>query len=390
LLDSVRIYDVERISQLLFKHLSGMLSEAEHDELMAWVDGHPANQQLWDQLKDETTLDTDISEWMAIPKRRLADDTRLKEAVSKHEQMHKIRRLRRWISYAAAVTVIIGIGIFLFDGSTHKEEQLQVATEILPGGNRATLTFADGRTLDLNEGQEGIVIGDDITYVDGSAVVDNSDEALTEAGLQLSTPKGGTYQITLSDGTNVWLNSSSTLKYPARFSGTERVVEVSGEAYFVVAKDEKRPFIVKNSGQYIQVLGTAFNVSDYEDESEMKTTLVEGAVQILNIQSDRLTRLIPGDQSTVSGGSTRIQRVDVLRFTAWKDGYFYFEHTTFEEVMRQLARWYDVEVVYKNDIPQETFTGEMGRDLTLNAVLKLLSVSAVQVQISEDNKLIVN
>src|SRR5690606_33114906 len=97
---------------------------------------------------------------------------------------------------------------------------------------------------------------------------------------------------------------------------------------------------------------------------------------ILNIQSDRLTRLIPGDQSTVSGGSTRIQRVDVLRFTAWKDGYFYFEHTTFEEVMRQLARWYDVEVVYKNDIPQETFTGEMGRDLTLNAVLKLLSVSA--------------
>src|SRR5690606_18203557 len=206
---------------------------------------------------------------------------------------------------------------------------------------------------------------------------------------ELSTPKGGTYQIVLPDGTKVWLNAASTLKYPSRFDGGERVIELSGEAYFAVAKDVKKPFKVVSNGQEIQVLGTEFNISAYVDEAEMKTTLVAGAVQIFNRQSSIVNRLEPGEQSIIRGAFTDIQKVETERYTAWKNGYFYFKQTPFAEIMRQLARWYDIDVIYKGSIPKETFSGVMDRNLTLNDVLKLLNVFSVQVQIEEGGKLVV-
>jgi len=392
---------VERISQLLYKYVRGTLSEAEHEELIAWAGAHPDNLQLLQQVDDGNNLDANLADWFAIPKKTLADDFRLETRISKHEKQIKIRQTRRWLPYAAAAVIVLTVGVWLLDFSHQPpapesqtlDEQLSV--DIAPGGHRATLTLADGRTIDLSEVHTGIVVGDRVSYMDGSTVLDKkADEnqsSISEVSplMAISTPAGGTYQVTLSDGTMVWLNAASTLKYPAQFSGTERVVEVAGEAYFSVATDVQKPFKVISDGQEIEVLGTEFNISAYADEPEMKTTLVSGSVLIVNRKANTTNKLKPGQQGIVREASTTVQKVDTGLYVAWKNGYFYFKHTPFEEVMRQLARWYDVDLVYKGDIPRETFSGEMGRDLTLSAALKLLNVSAVKVQIVPDNKLIV-
>lgn len=392
---------MERISQLLYKYLRGTLSEAEHKELMAWAGAHPDNLRLLQQVEDGNNLDADLAEWFMIPKKTLADDPRLETEISEYEQKTKIRRLRKWLPYSAAVMMILAVGIWLLFPKQQPSDtgrQLsdgQRALDIAPGGHRAMLTLADGRTINLSEAHTGIVVGDRLSYLDGSTVLDTgldqNENRLAAAAplLSMSTPAGGTYRVTLSDGTEVWLNSASTLKYPPQFSGATRVVELSGEAYFSVARDIQKPFKVISGGQEIQVLGTEFNISAYADEPEMKTTLVSGSVLIVNRKSNTENRLEPGQQGIVHEASTLVQKVDTGLYIAWKNGYFYFKHTPFEEVMRQLARWYDVELIYKDDIPQETFSGEMDRDLTLSAALKLLNVSAVKVQIAPNHKLIV-
>jgi transmembrane sensor len=396
-----RIYDMERISQLLYQYLRGTLSDAEHEELMAWVGAHPDNLRLLQQVVDGNNLDTELTDWFTIPKNTLANDSRLEIEISKHEQQTKIRRIRQWIPYAAAVMIMLTIGIWFLDtrhqtpDTRHQPLDKPLSMDIAPGSHRATLTLADGRTIGLSEAHTGIVVGDRVSYLDGSTVLgtggDESKSPISEVSplMAISTPVGGTYQVTLADGTTVWLNSASTLKYPSQFLGAERVVEISGEAYFSVSKDVKKPFKVISEGQEIQVLGTQFNISAYANESESKTTLVNGSVLILNSKSNTANRLKPGQQGIVREASTVVQQVDTGLYVAWKNGYFYFKHTPFEEVMRQLARWYNVELVYKGDIPRETFSGEMGRDLTLGAALKLLNISAVQVQIADGNKLII-
>src|SRR5690606_27967693 len=198
---------------------------------------------------------------------------------------------------------------------------------------RATLTLADGRTIDLSEAQTGIVVGEDVMYNDGSEVMEHRQDNLsgTQKGslktnyFVLSTPKGGTYQVTLPDGSKVWLNAGSTLKYPSRFSDGERIVEMTGEAYFSVIRDEERPFRVTSNGQQVEVLGTEFNVTAYPDDRETKTTLVEGSVRVAlttgrsPVTSRSPITLKPGEQSIVRGANIEKQQVDTDEFTAWKD-----------------------------------------------------------------------
>jgi len=258
-------------------------------------------------------------------------------------------------------------------------------------------------------------VGDEISYLDGTDVLDGrlkTGDGRSKAEdlglLTLATPKGGTYQITLPDGTKVWLNAASSLRYPGSFDGDERVVELEGEAYFEVSEQahggrsaagsgshvhtftssQKIPFKIISKGQTVEVLGTQFNISAYADDLEVKTTLVEGSVQIVNANSKAVNKLLPGQQSTVRGRNTDIQAVDTEKYTAWKTGLFHFSNTPFEDMMRQISRWYDVEVVYTATVPGDTFTGKMSRDLSLMTVLELLNVSNVQVRL-EGKQLIV-
>lgn len=302
-----------------------------------------------------------------------------------------------WLPYAAALFIAGLIGVwYLLDGLSVplKTEAVTLkSNDVAPGGNKATLTLADGRVVNLSEAQDGIIVGEGITYLDGSAVIGEQGDELANGHpfarlLRLSTPKGGTYRVTLSDGTQVWLNAASTLKYPERFIGGERAVEIEGEAYFSVAKDERRPFKVISSGQEIIVVGTEFNVSAYIDDAEVKTTLVEGAVRLQVESSGEHIALLPGEQGVMTQGNLRKRSVDPISSVAWKDGDFYFDNTPFADMMKQIERWYNVEIVYEREVPAEKFSGSMSRDVMLQTVLQLLTVSEIKYYIS-DKRLII-
>lgn len=379
----------EQIVSLLHKYLRGELDPAEYERLQAWADSHPAYREVFDRISTQGHFIADMEEFHNLPvdvERTVAHVVANQEAA--------VFTFRRWLPYVAAALgiFVIGFSIYGYLNSNQPTEILHArSVDIPPGGNHAVLTLADGRTIDLSEAQTGIVMGNGATYLDGSTVFNEpvNDGVSTEFH-SLTTPNGGTYQITLSDSTKIWLNAASTLKYPSRFNGKERVVELAGEAYFAVSKDKKRPFKVISSRQEIEVLGTEFNVSVYEDEPEARTTLVNGSVSVVPT-ADRLSpqTLRPGEQATLRGTAITVQGVDVASYTAWRDGRFYFRNTAFDEMMRQISRWYDVEVTYRRGVPNETFSGKMSRNLSLMTVLELLNVSDVRIQL-EENRLIVD
>ena len=283
---------------------------------------------------------------------------------------------RKWLPYAAAaVMLVVMIGMWaLFSSDRHwLSGSVIAAAEVLPGGGGATLTLTDGRTIALSEAQAGIVVGDEkISYSDGDTVLSVPSETLV-----LTTPKGGTYQITLADGTKVWLNAASTLTYPSRFENDTREVMVSGEAYFEVATDKSKPFRVNSEGQTVEVLGTAFNISAYSEETATKTTLVEGAVQLINQASNAVHRLVPGEQAVFDGADLQISKVDIEPYTAWKDGFFYFDNVSPRKAIEQVARWYDLTVAYEGTIPETPVFGMVDRTKPLSAVLKSLAKSGL-------------
>jgi len=315
-------------------------------------------------------------------------------------------RWTRWLPYAAALLITGLAGMWFLTGNWVANQDVVVvnAADIGPGGNRATLTLADGSTVNLSEAQSGIIVGEEISYLDGSVIIDNGqltmdnddapESSLSSINYQLSTPKGGTYQITLSDGTNVWLNSASTLTYPAQFEGNERVVELEGEAYFEVRnetldmrletplKSTGRPFRVISKGQTVEVLGTQFNISAYADEAEIKTTLVEGRVKVNAAESPfEGLLLVPGEQAILTGTMMRKQQVDVEQFIAWKDGLFSFRETELHAVMSQLSRWYDVTIAYQDNVPTTHYYGAISRNESLAGVLELLQQSGLNFKI---------
>lgn len=290
-------------------------------------------------------------------------------------------RMRRIFSYAAALLLFSLSATWVFYAS-RPDKELKMASDaktrdVEPGGNQAMLTLADGRQINLSETQLGIVVGQKGIMYEEDAQELVGLEADAVVPLELSVPRGSTYQVTLADGTKVWLNAESTLKYPSHFNGSEREVELVGEAYFSVTEGESGswPFRVIVDGQTVEVLGTEFNVSAYPGELR-KTTLVEGSVAVTNPSSGMTNPISPGEQAIMNGSSLDIVAVDVYKYTAWKDGLFYFRQTPFDELIREIARWYDVEVVYKGAVPNETFSGKMRRGLSLMTVLDLLDVSA--------------
>lgn len=366
------------IEALASKMMDGSITASELERLNAWL-----NQQM---AKDMVEVDTDF----ALNAEQLKDRMlrRIVERANADSTHHHRRRIR-WVPYvaAAAVLVVAIIGTWIFvtdDGKVLKVDSSALLdnTDIPPGGSRATLTLTDGRTVNLSEMHTGIIVGEGIAYLDGSKVIDNERSENENASNSITTPKGGTYQITLPDGTHVWLNSASTLTYPLRFADDERVVELKGEAYFDVAGFPTLPFKVISERQTVEVLGTQFNIKTYEDEQDVKTTLVKGAVRVVPKTGHRSSfTLSPGQQSNLAGGKITVDNVDTSSYIAWKSGMFHFKQTPFGEMMRQIERWYDVDVEYSSRIPQETFSGRMSRNVSLMTVLDLLKVSGIRYRI---------
>ncbi len=319
--------------------------------------------------------------------------TNLREAV--YQSKRTPGRRLRWLPYAAAVLLVASVVGWWAIGIRPSVSSNEIV-DIQPGGNKATLTLADGRVINLDEAQTGIIVGAvDITYDDGSAVSPaNSPHAgLTTYDLQLTTPKGGTYQITLPDGSKVWLNANSTLKYPSRFTGHSREVILDGEAFFDIqeiqgARDTRVPFKVLTSGQTVEVLGTQFNVSAYADEPETKTTLVEGRVSV-ETDGARL-QLVPGEQGTSDGKGITKTEVNTEQYTAWRDGWISFQDKPFDQIMREVERWYGIEVRYEGHIPREIGYGMTKRTENLSVVLHLLESGGIRFRLDGRTLTILN
>lgn len=316
-----------------------------------------------------------------VLKKRLQDGnqfdyTALKAALDK-KLVEPDNRLvfKRFSPYAVAASIALCIAvataIYIFTKPEQYTEYAQ--NDIAPGGNKATLTLADGRTIDLSEAHTGIVInGEQISYSDASEEIALL-KSISVNNLVLKTPKGGQYQVTLPDGTKVWLNAASSLTYPASFASLkERRVILSGEGYFEVAPNKAVPFRVETSNQEIEVVGTHFNVNSYLDEPQEKTTLMEGAVKVTNGNNIRLLK--PGQEATIKEG-IRVDDADVSATLSWKNGEFVFNDEALESIMRKVSRWYDVEVIYNGVDIYEEYGGSISRYDNLSKVLEKLELT---------------
>lgn len=276
----------------------------------------------------------------------------------------------QYVAAAAAILIFLFTSIFIYKSIDHKETlQTNIAHDILPGTHKATLQAANGKIYQLDGIKEEIIANENtIRYKDG-ALLEKEDQI---QNFTLSTPKGGQYRITLADGTKVWLNAASSIAYPGAFRGKERRVMVTGEAYFEVAHNAQKPFIVSTREQEIRVLGTAFNINAYQNEGVTVTTLVHGRVQLNGPNISKPAYLNPGEQSVLNQNAFQVASVDASFYTAWKDGEFIFKATPITEVLRQIERWYDLDIDY-NGIPEDIqIHASIQRDKPLSTVLSAL------------------
>lgn len=308
-------------------------------------------------------------------------------------QMPRVHWLRKW-GWAAAVTVFLlaGAGFYYMSQRPAQQPVTMAIAEATPGSNKAVLTLADGRTITLDS------TGNQVIQQGGTAVRQNGGQLQydVQGGSApvsyniLATPRGGQFQIKLPDGTKVWLNAASTIRYPTAFEGKERKVQITGEAYFEVVSNPQMPFKVDVNGQAeIAVLGTHFNINAYRDESSINAVLLEGAISVKKGIDNAV--LQPGQQARIDNkaGVTVIKDADIAKAVAWKDGLFNFDGESLEEAMRQIARWYDVEVVYEKGIPNIEFVGKMSRQEKLSNLLKGFQGFGVHFRMENNRRIIV-
>lgn len=305
-----------------------------------------------------------------------------------------------WIKYAAAVIILIALSWFALTKPWIRDAQpLPVAQSntmdiVEPGRDGAILTLENGSKLVLDSMGNGVLTTENGTQIllrDGQLLYQAGDVSSDVVGYNtMSTPKGRQFKLRLPDGSNVWLNAASSIRYPTAFVGAERRVEITGEAYFEVAHRDDQPFRVTVDQQTeVEVLGTHFNINSYNNEDQISTTLLEGSVKVTSGKGNAV--LTPGQQAR-SGGASSIQvmtNVNLDKVMAWKNGLFDFQDATLEEVMRQLERWYDIEVSYEGKIPKLEFYGRMGKDLDLQTVLRGLEKSNVHFRMEQGRKLVI-
>lgn len=295
-------------------------------------------------------------------------------------------------AYKIAAALIVGLltfSAYFYVNNVNEQETVSQTNEVavVPGGNNAVLTLSNGKKIILNHVSNGTLEKNDGFSVekkkDGVLVfnINAQDSALEESGLNtIETPKGGIYEVILSDGTHVWLNSDSSIEFPAQFANNERKVIVKGEAFFEVSHDKKRPFKVFSNKQEIEVLGTKFNVNAYADEQFTKTTLLEGSVKVNTTSTSKLLK--PGYQMVFDNSSAlAVSKVDIESVMAWKNGFFQFDRVDIQTLMRQISRWYNIEVEYKGALPKDEFVGKIKRSEEINKVLEVLKYGNVKFQL---------
>lgn len=364
----------ERLTYLFYRYFQKTASREELDELSLLMN-QPENEAAVKLLMEEAFL-------LFEPKGNVLSDTQ-SEQILTNVQSHTRKHINWWrsLAAAAAVLVVMAAGFYGWRSMSWKEEAPVMAAQndVPPGTNKAVLHLADGTVVTLDSaGNQVIRQGETtINQQNGQLHYNAANTNTTAVSFNtLSTPRGGQYSVTLPDGSKVWLNAASSLKFPTAFTGTERKVELTGEAYFEIAKNVKRPFkVTLEDNTIIEVLGTHFNVNAYKDERAIATTLLEGAVRLTN-GKERIT-IKPGERAQMAEGGTKflIDRPDVERVVAWKNGFFQFNGDNITIIMKQLSRWYDIESVYTGNMKMKDYSGYISRNSNISEVLKMLELT---------------
>jgi transmembrane sensor len=364
----------EEYNLLYEKYLSGNCSIEEREAIESYQDNFDLDKHVWikDQMGDQEVLKESIQAELF--------------ASIDRQQRKRIIRIRSWYSAAAAIILVMSSGLYFNSlkkktSITAKTETPRFKNDVLPGDNRAILTLDDGSQINLDDAQNGVLASENNTDIrkTGSgqleyAVGNKLNETIKYN--TLSTPMGGQYQLALPDGSRVWLNSGSSIRFPTTFTGEERIVELKGEAFFDIKENKKMPFIVRtNNTMDIRVLGTQFNVMAYDDEKSINTTLLEGSVQIL--KESGTAYLKPGQAAVLNKGTgkIRVTPADIEDAVAWKNGYFIFSNENIESIMRKVSRWYNVEVEYQGDLNNKDFVGTISRNKNISELLKMLELT---------------
>lgn len=375
------------IRQLLELYMAGTITKSEMDQLFDDIKEHGVPEGVADYIARDL-LDEGITPEMQSITEQVEQSLRshlLMEKLERSEVQRQKMTRKRVYGWAAVTIGVLLLGAwfwFLLPSTDSSASNMELAMQmegefIEPAGNKATLLLPDGRRIVLDESREGIVVdGSRIVYQGDDAPVTALPELLSSQEVVLSTPRGGTYHVTLPDGTEVWLNASSTLTYPTQFTGNERRVRLEGEAYFDVQRMEREgthiAFVVSTAQQEIEVLGTEFNVSAYPDETSA-TTLVTGAVGLTPQGGKEQVVLSPGEQGWVENDQIARLKVDVRDYVDWKNGEFVFRNERTDQVFQRLARWYDVDVAYEEEsVLNERFSGTISRYGHLQTILDIM------------------
>ncbi|ARS40653.1 hypothetical protein CA265_13695 [Sphingobacteriaceae bacterium GW460-11-11-14-LB5] len=355
--------------RLTEKYVAGTASEEERLKLESWYNNQLDLKSLTGEKQIDEEEQTEVGE-------------KIFNKINQQIDQQEIKRPNRYfyrLAVAASFIAVLGFGWFLLSERTDVKKINTSASLIKPGGNKAFLTLADGTKINLDQAVNGTIAkqeGIQITKTaDGQliyTILENKSGSAKPGFNTISTPAGGQYQVTLPDGTKVWLNALSSLKYPTTFLGKYRMVELAGEGYFEVAKNKNKPFKLKTAKQEISVLGTHFNVSAYADDTEVKTTLVEGGVAVKNFSPLATGLLKPGQQAVFEKTGFKVSNVDVEEYIAWKNGFFMFNNEDIKAAMQKLARWYDVDIEYVGDFDGIYFGGSFSKHNNLQETLKIL------------------
>lgn len=399
----------DRLRYLLQQYMADTISHEELFELSVYVKSIYIQDELHDlidELWDDMSMESPVTVEGNVIYQRIVGDQRIQEDLSKPvimmEVLSIIRLIQRYKIVAVAALFCIVIGSFWYIDinrgllSTNAKLHLEVKqAPILPGGNKAMLTLADGRVIVLDEVKAGDLAEEAgmhiIKTADGKLIYKDTGSKSVKTAIAvlntINTPVGGEYQLTLPDGTKVWLNAASSLRFPARFIGDMREVELIGEAYFEVSHQQSTigrriPFIVRTASQKVEVLGTHFNIKDYPNEDAAKTTLVEGSVSVsVRLDDGNLLRpaniLKPNQQavSELGSSSVRIINIDPINAVAWKNGYFSFHDDNIKDVMKTISRWYNIEVEYKGKTDDKIFGGTISRFETIEKLLQTIELT---------------
>jgi transmembrane sensor len=380
------MYQREVFIELMFQFISGEISPAGKTQLSSMLDDPQYADDL-DFVLRENYNNVNLSEVCEESSQHFIKSLKERIATLENDDFeYTPNRLLNWrrLAVAASVILFVGFGYFMSTKNTVTKAIVENKKTIIePGRNGAILTLANGTEIVLDSLKNGLVANQSNTIVskkDGELVYTKGNNSRV-AYNTMSTPRGRQYSVVLSDGTRVWLNASSSITFPTSFVLNQRKVSITGEAYFEVAKDKEHPFVVSVKDVEVKVLGTHFNINSYADEANINTTLLEGSVLVC--KKDKKIILKPGQQAAVkNAGGIEVKMLgNFSEVMGWKNGVFYFENASLETVLRQLSRWYDVEIIFEKGVSSRSFNGELPRDLELSQILKILEGNNVHFKV---------